>query len=89
MLSTDDIVLIAENKQELDEKLEDWRAALESKSLRISSSKTEYLHCIFDGDNSEDVQVVIRGHVVQHTTKFKYLGSFIQSDRDTDCYVAH
>jgi hypothetical protein len=77
MLFADDIVLIAENKRELNKRLEDWCAALESNGLRISWSKTKYLHRNFGGTNSDDIQVVIGGHIIPQTTKFKYLGSFI------------
>ncbi|KAK9053899.1 hypothetical protein SSX86_024974 [Deinandra increscens subsp. villosa] len=60
MLFADDIVLVEESKQRLNDKLEEWRAALESKGLRISRSKTEYLHCNFSGVSGvEDVQLTI------------------------------
>ncbi|KAD3338326.1 hypothetical protein E3N88_33847 [Mikania micrantha] len=55
-------------------------------------SKTEYLCCNFSGTNGEedeDHQVTIGGQEVPQTTKFKYLGSFDQSDGDIDCDVAH
>ncbi|XP_076894172.1 uncharacterized protein LOC143546373 [Bidens hawaiensis] len=90
MLFADDIVLIAESKQDLNMRLEDWRSALESKGLKISRSKTEYLYCGFGGVNDdEDVQIAIKGQEVPQSTKFKYLGSFVQSDGTIDSDVAH
>ncbi|KAK9070519.1 hypothetical protein SSX86_010921 [Deinandra increscens subsp. villosa] len=90
MLFADDIVLVAESKRTLNERLEEWRVALESKGLRISRSKTEYLHCDFSGaTNIEDVRIMIEGQAVPLVTKFKYLGSFMQSDGDIDSDVAH
>jgi len=90
MLFADDIVLVAESKGELNGRLEEWRGALESKGLRISRSKTEYLHCDFSGvNNDEDAQVSLEGQAVPQTMKFKYLGSFFQSDGDIDSDVAH
>ncbi|XP_076892962.1 uncharacterized protein LOC143544855 [Bidens hawaiensis] len=90
MLFADDIVLIAESKQDLNMRLEEWRSALESKGLKISRSKTEYLYCDFGGVNDdEDVQIAIEGQEVPQSTKFKYLGSFVQSDGAIDSDVAH
>ena len=90
MLFADDIVLIAESKQEVNTRLEEWRASLESKGLKISRSKTEYLCCNFGGVISdEDVQIAIEGQEVPQATKFKYLGTYVQSDGEIDSDVAH
>ncbi|KAJ0617179.1 putative RNA-directed DNA polymerase [Helianthus annuus] len=90
LLFADDIVLIEESKQSLNERLEEWRVALEGKGLRISRSKTEYLYCDFSGAADEhDTQITIEGQVVPQATKFKYLGSFVQSNGEIDSEVAH
>ncbi|XP_076920819.1 uncharacterized protein LOC143582054 [Bidens hawaiensis] len=90
MIFADDIVLVAERKLDLNLRLEEWRAALERKGLRISLSKTEYLHCDFSGVNDDEkIQITIEDQVVPQVTKFKYLGSFIQSDGEIDSDVAH
>ncbi|XP_021971699.1 uncharacterized protein LOC110866860 [Helianthus annuus] len=90
MLFADDIVLVAETKQCLNERLEEWRAALEGKGLRISSSKTEYLYCDFsEAGDIDDTQITIDGQMVLQTTKFKYLGSFVQSDGEIYSDVIH
>ncbi|KAJ0495634.1 putative reverse transcriptase domain, DNA/RNA polymerase superfamily [Helianthus annuus] len=90
LLFADDIVLVVENKQSRNARLEDWRVALEGKGLRISRSKTGYLHCDFSGAGDvEDTQITLEGQGVQQTTKFKYLGSFIQRDGELDSDVAH
>ena len=90
LLFADDIVLITESKQSLNMKLEEWRTSLESKGLRISRSKTEYLHCDFSGvGGDEDVQITIDDQVVPQTTKFKYLGSYVQKDGEIDSDVTH
>ncbi|XP_021991266.1 uncharacterized protein LOC110888028 [Helianthus annuus] len=90
MLFADDIVLVAETKHRLNEKLEDWRVALKDNGLKISRSKTEYLYCDFnDAGGFEDTQITIEGQVVPEATKFKYFGSFAQRDRELDGDVAH
>ena len=73
MLFADDIVLVAESKQSLNARLEEWRVALEDKGLRISRSKTEYLYCDFSGAGvDEDTTITIDGQVVPEVSKFKY-----------------
>ena len=84
MLFVDDIVLVAKTKEEA-HKLEEWREALEGKGLRISRTKTEYLRCNFSGTESiGEPEVTIGGEVVACTSKFKYLGSVIQSNGEID-----
>ncbi|XP_057540639.1 uncharacterized protein LOC130818484 [Amaranthus tricolor] len=43
MLYVDNIVLDVETSEEANAKVEEWRAIFESKRLRISRTKTEYL----------------------------------------------
>ncbi|XP_076889589.1 uncharacterized protein LOC143540366 [Bidens hawaiensis] len=88
MIFADDIVLVAESKQDLNRRLEEWRVALERKGLRISRSKTEYLYYDFSGVNgNEEIQITIEGQAILQTTKFKYLESFVQSDGAIDSDV--
>ena len=47
MLFADDIVLIDETREGVEMKLEMWRHALESKGLKISRRKTEYIYFNF------------------------------------------
>jgi len=77
MMFADDIVLASECKSQLELDLERWRYALESRGLRISRTKTEYL-C----GNKKDPQssIKLQGADVQETDDFKYLGSTIQSN---------
>ena len=72
MLFADDIVLVAETKEEANSKLEEWRESLEGKGLSISRAKTEYLQCNFSGSESiGEPKVTIGGEVVVCTSKFK------------------
>ena len=43
MLFADDLVLCGQTRQEAEEQLELWINAIESKGLRLSRNKTEYL----------------------------------------------
>ncbi|KAL6545049.1 hypothetical protein OROHE_009956 [Orobanche hederae] len=90
MLFADDIVLVAESRREVNEKLELWRSNLESQGLRVSRSKTEYLWCNFSGEtNEEGVEVMISDQIVPRTDKFKHLGSIIQKEGEFEDDVTH
>ena len=84
MLFADDIVLIGESPEEMNGRLEEWREALESKGLRISRSKTEYIEYDFGErehrGNRERLEIKLSGDVVGEVERFKYLGSVIQKD---------
>ena len=76
MLFADNIVSVAETKEEANSKLEEWREALKGKGLRISRTKTKYLRSNFSGIESiREPEVTIGGEVVACTSKFKYLES--------------
>ena len=80
MMFADDIVLTAECKTQLELDLERWRHALESRGLRISRTKTEYL-CV----NKKDSQLPIKlqSTDVPESNEFRYLGSTIQSNGES------
>jgi Reverse transcriptase (RNA-dependent DNA polymerase) len=90
MLFADDIVLIAESREEVNVKLEIWREALESKGLRLSRSKTEYMHCKFSKVQVDSELVVKLGEdIIPQVTKFRYLGSIVQSDGEINEDITH
>ncbi|VFQ87461.1 unnamed protein product [Cuscuta campestris] len=90
MLFADDIVLIDDTREGLNDKLELWRLALETKGFRISRNKTEYMECRFSGrDTESEVEVRIDSHLVPKVDRFRYLGSVIQADGELDADVGH
>ncbi|VFR03540.1 unnamed protein product, partial [Cuscuta campestris] len=90
MLFADDIVLIDDTREGLNDKLELWRLALETKGFRISRNKTEYMECRFSGrDTESEVEVKIDSHLVPKVDRFRYLGSRIQADGELDADVGH
>nr|XP_017250816.1 PREDICTED: uncharacterized protein LOC108221448 [Daucus carota subsp. sativus] len=90
MLFADDIVLIAESRNEVNVNLERWRASLEGYGLRLSLPTTEYLCANFSDEiHEEDVAVCIAEARVPQTNTFKYLGSIIQSNGDISADVTH
>ena len=90
LLIADDIVLVAETKEEANRKLEEWRTILEDRGFLISRTKTKYLRCNFCGTEPiGEPEVTIGGEVVACTSKFKYLRSVIQSKGEIDRVVTH
>jgi Reverse transcriptase (RNA-dependent DNA polymerase) len=89
MLFADDVVLIDESRIGVNQKLELWRQTLESKGLRLSRTKTEYMRCQFSGKNSDDGDISLDGRVIPMNDTFRYLGSMLQSEEDIDEDVSH
>ncbi|VFR02670.1 unnamed protein product [Cuscuta campestris] len=85
MLFAEDIVLIDDTREGLNDKLELWRLALETKGFRISRNKTEYMECHFSGrDTESEVEVRIDSHLIPKVDRFRYLGSVIRADGELD-----
>lgn len=59
----DDIVLIGENLEDVNNRLDEWRLALEEKSLRISRNKIEYIDYEF-GENDQEVEAIKRSMII-------------------------
>ena len=79
MLFTDDIVICKETREEVEQRLEFWKYALERRGMKVSRSKTKYL-CINGGndDENDDATVKMEDTKVSRVKEFKYLGSTVQ-----------
>ncbi|KAL4193815.1 hypothetical protein AMTRI_Chr06g201240 [Amborella trichopoda] len=90
MLFANDIALIDVTRNDINTKLELWRDALESKSFKISRTRTEYTDCKFSDNKSRNEDVInIDGQEVQKRLHFRYLGSIIQENGEIKEDVAH
>ncbi|KAK4322649.1 hypothetical protein Pmani_006626 [Petrolisthes manimaculis] len=87
VLYADDVILLAKNKRALQRKFEHWREALESRALRISRNKTEYMTTDTDGDQKESIQM--DGIKLKRVTSFKYLGSMLEPSGRLDKEIRH
>ena len=71
MLFADDIVICKETSEEVEQRLESWRYALERRGMKVNKSKTEYL-CNNGGNDSKTVKM--EDTKVPRVKEFKYLG---------------
>ena len=69
MMFADDVVLCDETVAGLEEKLERWRNALESRGLKISKMKTEYICC---NEMNKRAGLHLQGELMKTVEKFKY-----------------
>jgi hypothetical protein len=89
MLFANDVVLVDGSGMGINRKLELWRQTLESKGLRLSRTKTEYMRWGFSTTTREEEKVSLDGQVVPRKDTFRYLGSMLQKDGDIDEDVNH
>ena len=82
MMYADDVVLCAETKEELEQKLETWKRALEDRGMKISRTKTEYLR--FGPHQDEEDELSLNGEIIKKVDRFKYLGSLVDERGDVE-----
>ncbi|KAM1714241.1 hypothetical protein ACFX12_024872 [Malus domestica] len=86
----DDIVLIDETREGVNAKLNLWREVLESKGLRLSRSKTEYMECKFSANGGQnELGVRIGDQEIPKSDRFRYLGSILQKNGELDGDLNH
>ena len=79
MMFADDIVICSESKEQVEEKLESWRYALERRGMKVNRRKTEYM-CVNERQDNGSGTVKMQGEEVAKVEDFKYLGSTVQSN---------
>ena len=62
---------------------------MESKSFRLSRTKTEYIRCDFDTITWKEKDISLEGQVVSRKDTFRHLGSMLQRHGDIDEDVSH
>ena len=72
----DDIVLLGNNKKELEEKLNAWHTVLISNGMRMNLKKTKTM--VFTKENIK-IDVRVNGESIQQVDEFKYLGVILGS----------
>ena len=76
MMFADDIVICSESREQVEEKLESWRYALERRGMKVNRRKTEYM-CL--NERQVNGAVTMQGGEVAKVEDLKYLGSTVHS----------
>ena len=70
MMFADDIVICSESKEQVEEKLESWRYALERRGMKVNRRKTEYM-CVNERQDTGSGTVKMQGEEVAKVDDFK------------------
>ena len=82
MMYADDVVLCAETKVELEQRLEAWRRALEERGMKISRKKIKFLK--LGPHEDEEEELWLGGERVNQVDHFRYLGSLVDEGGDVE-----
>ena len=77
LLYADDLAIVAEDKYELNESVEEWKDAFKQHGLRVNLEKTEVLSI---GAHREELNIKLEGMTIRQTNSFIYLGGAVSSD---------
>ena len=90
MLYNDDIVLCGTRSEVVEKKLEEWRRAIDDRSLKINKNNTVYLRFNVDRDLEDGISDVnIQGENLERVNTFKYLGATLADNGDLDAEMTH
>ena len=84
LLYADDLAIVAKDKEELNESLEEWREAFKQHGLRVNLEKTEVLSI---GAHREELNIKLEGRTIRQNNRFIYLGRAVSSDGRSETEV--
>ena len=77
LLYADDLAIVAEDKEELNERRAEWKEAVKQHGLRVNLEKTEVLSI---GAHREELNIKLEGRTIRQNNSFIYLGGAVSSD---------
>ena len=84
LLYADDLAIVAEDKEELNESLEEWKEAFKQHGLRVNLEKTEVLSI---AAHREELNIKLEGRMIRQNNSFIYLGGAVSSDGRSETEV--
>ena len=81
LLYADDLALVANDKQELQETMEEWNGLFTKHGLKLNLEKTEVLHI---GHQREELDIELEGKKLTQRDSFVYLGGAVCGDGKTE-----
>ena len=84
LLYADDLAIVAEDKEELNESLEEWKEAFKQHGLRVNLEKTDVLSI---GAHREELNIKLEGRTIRQNNSFIYLSGAVSSDGRSETEV--
>ena len=81
LLYADDLALVANDKQELQETMEEWNGLFTKHGLKLNLEKTEVLHT---GHQKVELVIELEGKILTQRDSFVYLGGAVCGDGKTE-----
>ena len=78
LLFADDLAIMADSKEQLQERLLKWQECLEKCGLKMNAKKTETMVCNKNGEEQVNIRDT-HGEELKQVKSFKYLGSLINN----------
>ena len=77
LLYAADLAIVAEDKEEFNELLEEWKEAFKQHGLRVNLEKTDVLSI---DAHREELNIKLEGRTIRQNNSFIYLGGAVSSD---------
>ena len=87
ILYADNIVLCGTRSEVVENKLQEWRKAMEDTGLKINRKKTVYMRFNVNLDGNSDIN--IQGENLERVNTFKYLGATFARNGHLDAEMTH
>ena len=84
LLYADDRAIVAEDKEELNGSLEEWKEAFKQHGLRVNLENTEVLSI---GAHREELNIKLEGRTIRQNNSFIYIGGAVSSDGRSETEV--
>ena len=84
LLYADDLAIVAEDKEELNESLDEWKDAFTQHGLRLNLDKTEVLSI---GAHREELNIKLEGRTIRQNNSCIYHGGAVSSDGRSETEV--
>ncbi|XP_066900716.1 uncharacterized protein [Halyomorpha halys] len=86
MVFADGIVLIADNKGNLQRAVTEWEAELERKGMTINVRKSKIMHI---GREQENIEILCKSEPIEMVDEYTYLGTVISRNGKVDQEISN
>ena len=83
-MNADDLVSVAENREELQGALEEWNQMFKKHGLKMNIDKTEVM---WVGKQREELNIGLEGRYIKQVKNFVYMGGYVSENGRVDVEV--